>query len=49
MIFIGPPRNSAFPFAPINTMHSLYAIEHLSQRQFFFELESLLLDANANG
>lgn len=27
------------PFAPINTMESLYASEHLRERQFFVELE----------
>jgi crotonobetainyl-CoA:carnitine CoA-transferase CaiB-like acyl-CoA transferase len=27
------------PFAPINTMRSLYASEHLSERQFFVELD----------
>jgi crotonobetainyl-CoA:carnitine CoA-transferase CaiB-like acyl-CoA transferase len=27
------------PFAPINTMHSLYASEHLRERQFFVDLE----------
>jgi benzylsuccinate CoA-transferase BbsE subunit len=27
------------PFAPINTMQSLYASEHLRERQFFVELE----------
>jgi crotonobetainyl-CoA:carnitine CoA-transferase CaiB-like acyl-CoA transferase len=27
------------PFAPINTMRSLYASEHLRERQFFVELE----------
>jgi crotonobetainyl-CoA:carnitine CoA-transferase CaiB-like acyl-CoA transferase len=27
------------PFAPINTMQSLYASEHLSERQFFVELD----------
>jgi crotonobetainyl-CoA:carnitine CoA-transferase CaiB-like acyl-CoA transferase len=27
------------PFAPINTMQSLYASEHLHERQFFVELE----------
>jgi crotonobetainyl-CoA:carnitine CoA-transferase CaiB-like acyl-CoA transferase len=27
------------PFAPINTMRSLYESEHLRERQFFVELE----------
>jgi crotonobetainyl-CoA:carnitine CoA-transferase CaiB-like acyl-CoA transferase len=32
-------QQNRIPFAPINTMHSLYESEHLRERQFFVEME----------